>query len=90
VAVSPDGKNVYVASSLTDGVAAFARDEETGALAQLAGTDACVSEFGSGGACTDGAGVFGGLGVAVSRNNKRVYVAAGGSDAVAVFLRQKE
>jgi DNA-binding beta-propeller fold protein YncE len=90
VAVSPDGRNVYVASSLTDGVAAFARDKETGALAQLAGTDACVSEFGSGGACTDGAGVFGGLGVAVSRNNKRVYVAAGGSDAVAVFLRQKE
>ena len=54
VAVSPDGRNVYVASSSAHAVAVFARDRRTGALTQLAGTDACVSEDGTGGDCADG------------------------------------
>ena len=42
VAVSPDGRNVYVAAETSDAVAAFSRDQTTGRLAQLAGTASCV------------------------------------------------
>ncbi len=44
VTVSPDGRNVYVTSPVADSVAAFARDQRSGALAQLAGDDACVRD----------------------------------------------
>jgi len=37
VSVSPDGASVYVASYLSDGVAAFGRDPATGALTRLPG-----------------------------------------------------
>ena len=52
--VSPDGLHVYVLSSASNAIAAFARDAATGALTQLEGTNACISEDGTGGACTDG------------------------------------
>jgi DNA-binding beta-propeller fold protein YncE len=88
VAVSENGKSVYVASSGSNAVAAFARTTGTGALTQLAGLDGCVSDNGNGGICTDGTALRGARAVAVTRNNKVVYVAAGDSDAVAVFSRQ--
>ena len=44
VSVSPDGKHVYVASLDSDAVAAFARNNTTGALTQLLDQDGCVSE----------------------------------------------
>ena len=43
VAVTGDGKNVYVASGAA--VAVFARDPVTGALEQLTGTSGCISSF---------------------------------------------
>lgn len=42
LAVSPDGRNVYVASKGTHSVAVFARAPSTGRLRQLDGLDACV------------------------------------------------
>src|SRR5205085_2602724 len=57
VAVSADGKSVYVASAnggSGGGVAAFARDPNTGALTTELG---CVSED-AGGRCTAGDGLF--------------------------------
>ena len=89
VAVSDDGENVYVASVLSEAVAVFARDEQTGALTQLAGTAGCVSETGSGGDCADGKALDGGGHVAISRDGESVYVASVVSDAVAVFARDK-
>jgi DNA-binding beta-propeller fold protein YncE len=87
VAVSPDGRSVYVASSLSDAVAVFDRDASTGALIQKAGAAGCVSETGSGGACTDGVALDGAIFVAVSQDGRSVYVASNVSDAVAVFDR---
>jgi DNA-binding beta-propeller fold protein YncE len=49
VAVSPDGKNVYVAAG-ESGIAAFARNPTTGVLTQLPGAQGCISA--AGGGCT--------------------------------------
>ena len=87
VAVSPDSKNVYVASTTSDGVAAFARDLKTGVLTQLAGTAGCVTDSGTGGSCADGVALLGARAVALSANGKSLYVASRDSDAVAVFAR---
>jgi 6-phosphogluconolactonase (cycloisomerase 2 family) len=87
VAVSADGKSVYVASFFSDAVAVFARNTTTGKLTQLAGTAGCVSETGSGGACADGKALNGANSVALSADGKNVYVASEVSDAVAVFAR---
>ena len=86
VAVSPDGKSVYVASNLSDAVVRLTRNTTTGAIAQPAGTAGCVSETGAG-TCADGHGLDGASSVAVSADGKSVYVASYDSDAVARLNR---
>jgi 6-phosphogluconolactonase (cycloisomerase 2 family) len=77
-ATSPDGRHVYVASSIDSAVAVFERDASTGALAFAQ-------------ALFDGAGGVDGLGgaaaVTVSPDGSHIYVAAGAEDAVSVFAR---
>lgn len=90
VAVSPNGKNVYVTAAGSNAVSVFARDVKTGALTQLPGTAGCVSEDGTGGQCTDGKALLGAFAVAVSQNGKNVYVASRDSNAVAVFARNNK
>jgi DNA-binding beta-propeller fold protein YncE len=86
VTVSPDGENVYVASSTSDAVAVFKRSQSTGALTQLSGKAACTAEeLGEG--CEDGAGLDNAEGVTVSPDGRSVYVASLFSGAVAVFER---
>jgi DNA-binding beta-propeller fold protein YncE len=87
VAVSPDGRNVYVTSDTSSAVAVFDRNASTGALMQMAGVTGCVSETGTGGSCANGVALLSPEAVAVSPDGKTVYVASGGSDAVAVFDR---
>jgi DNA-binding beta-propeller fold protein YncE len=88
VAVSPDGKSVYVASFLSDAVARFNRNTTNGALTQAPGTAGCVAEdpsFTPG--CGDGHGLDGPHGVAVSADNKSVYAASFDGDALVRFNR---
>jgi DNA-binding beta-propeller fold protein YncE len=92
LAVSPDGKNAYVAAGQPSGygsgaVAVFSRDLTSGALTPLAGTSACVSETGDGGTCVDGAGLWGASDVVVSPTGTSVYVTSSAGNAVAVFSR---
>jgi DNA-binding beta-propeller fold protein YncE len=82
VAVSADGKSVYVASFSIDAVARLVRNTTTGAITQPAGAAGCVSETGAG-PCADGHGLIGASSVAVSSNGKSVYVASYNSNAVA-------
>jgi DNA-binding beta-propeller fold protein YncE len=90
VAVSPDGKHVYTASSGSDAVAIFARNTQTGALSQLAGLDGCVSWTGSGGQCAEGRALDEPSSVAVSPDGKHVYAASFWSSAVVIFARDKQ
>jgi DNA-binding beta-propeller fold protein YncE len=87
VAVSPDAKNVYVASWGSHAIAVFDRNLGSGVLTQKAGTAACVSETGTGGLCADGVALQGPRGVTVSPDGKNVYATTDGSDAVVVFDR---
>ena len=86
VAVSADGRNVYVAA-FKGGVTIFDRDSSTGALAQKAGTAGCISSDGSGGACQKGTAIAGASSVVVTPDGKTVYVAAYTSNAIAIFDR---
>jgi DNA-binding beta-propeller fold protein YncE len=85
VAVSRDGRNVYTGSFKGSTVAVFAR-YFGGALAQLDGTQGCISERGVGG-CTSAIAMVTVEGVAVSGDGNTVYAAAPGSNAVDVLAR---
>ena len=75
VAVSPDGRNVYVAASASRALAVFARNRRTGTLRQLGGAAGCISQFPEGG-CTDGRALNEPVAVAVSSDGSRVLVAS--------------
>jgi DNA-binding beta-propeller fold protein YncE len=87
VIASPDGNSVYVASADSGAVAVFDRNPNSGALTQLPGTAGCISEDGSGGACSDGRGLGGVGGVEVSEDGHNVYAAAVDSNAITTFDR---
>jgi DNA-binding beta-propeller fold protein YncE len=86
VAVSADGKSVYVASQDSNAVARLVRNTTTGAITQPAGTGGCISETGAG-SCLDGHGLSGPFSVAVSADGKSVYAASPDSDAVVRLVR---
>ena len=86
LAVSPDGRHVYVTSHTSNGIAWFARDAATGALAQ----NGCIKEFPRADRCRAGFGVERTSGVAVSADGKHVYVTAANPGAVSAFSRDPD
>jgi DNA-binding beta-propeller fold protein YncE len=83
VVVSPDGQNVYVAASVSSGVAVFTRDPTTGLMAQ----SGCVTATGSQGDCGKIKGLAGAGSLAVSQDGNNVYVASSVSNRITVFDR---
>jgi DNA-binding beta-propeller fold protein YncE len=86
IAISLDGKNVYVASSSSNAIAVFKRNAHTGKLTQGAGATGCISARGAGG-CATAIGLEGPNSVAVSPDGRNVYASSLDSDAIAVFAR---
>lgn len=86
VAISPDGRNVYVASSGSDAIAVFMRDARSGALTQGAGTAGCIAARGASG-CARADALVHPNSVAVSPDGRNVYATALDTDAVVAFKR---
>lgn len=78
VEVSPDGKNLYVASGVDKAVAAFTRDPATGLLTFLQ-----VAKDGLGGVN----GLDGASSLAVSGDGRHLYATGQAEDAIAIFAR---
>lgn len=86
IAVSPDGRNVYVASATSDAIAIFLRDKKSGALTQGEGKGGCISAQGKGG-CAKAVGIDGPNSVAVSPDGRNVYATARNSSTLLSFKR---
>lgn len=80
LAISPDGRNLYAAARRSGGLAVFARDPSSGAVAQLQ----CLRNFI---ACDLVYSLAGASSVAVSPDGAHVYATAGTDGAVTVFAR---
>jgi DNA-binding beta-propeller fold protein YncE len=86
VAISPDGKSVYVTSNSEGSVDHFERNTESGELTYKD----CVSSRSSGcGSGDNAAGLSGAWGITVSPDGKDVYVAANTNEAIVSFARNE-
>jgi DNA-binding beta-propeller fold protein YncE len=90
LALSPDGRNLYVATYSSRAVVTMRRDPVTGALTQPAGAAGCISDVGSHGRCGHGNALKEATGVVVSPDGRNVYVASFDSNAVATFDRDPQ
>jgi DNA-binding beta-propeller fold protein YncE len=88
LAISPDGKSVYVAAFLSNMILVVARNPQTGQLAPLSGSRGCLSADGSGGACRSARELDSPTMVAVSPDGTSVYTSA--STAVVAFARNPD
>ncbi len=86
IALSPDGKNLYVASSGSDAIAVFVRNPRTGVLTQGKGVAGCIAAKGADG-CATAVGLDGPNSVAVSPDGRNVYATSVKSETVTSFRR---
>jgi DNA-binding beta-propeller fold protein YncE len=86
IAVSPDGKHVYVASSGSDAIAIFTRDRQSGVLTQAKKTAGCIAAQGAGG-CAVAVGLNEPNSVAISPNGRNVYATSRAGNSVTAFAR---
>ncbi len=86
IAVSPDGKSVYVASSGSDAIAIFARDRQTGVLRQAKKAAGCVAAKRAEG-CAGAIGLDEPNSVAISPNGRNVYATSRAGNSVTSFVR---
>jgi DNA-binding beta-propeller fold protein YncE len=94
VAISPDGRNVYVAASGANAIAVFDRNPVTGALTQPKGKRGClaavVANQGKGEGCGVAIGLLAPNSVAVSPDGRNVYATSRDGASVVAFHRNRK
>jgi DNA-binding beta-propeller fold protein YncE len=94
IAISPDGRNVYVAASGADAISVFDRNPVTGALTQPQGKGGCVAGVLGKAKGAQGCGLAVGLAgpdsVAVSPDGRNVYAASRDTSSVTTFVRNRK
>jgi 6-phosphogluconolactonase (cycloisomerase 2 family) len=85
LAVSPDGRHLYVVAEGADAVSVFERNKTNGSVRQLQ----CISDDGTDRLCENGNGLRGADAVIASADGRHVYVAAGDANAVLTFARDR-
>ncbi|HET7591283.1 MAG TPA: beta-propeller fold lactonase family protein [Solirubrobacterales bacterium] len=88
IAISPDGRNVYVAASKSNSIAIFDRDRQTGALTQPLGKGGCAAAKAAHG-CALAIGLIGPNSVAVSPDGRNVYATSRGGSSLVTFRRNR-
>ena len=90
VAVSPDGRSIYVVSAKLSAMGVLARNRATGALTQVPGKRGCFIPGGVLG-CSNARGLAEAVDVTVSGDGRNVYVAGGdfSRGAIGVFSRKR-
>jgi DNA-binding beta-propeller fold protein YncE len=86
IAVSPDGKQVYVASSGSDAIAIFTRNRQTGVLTQAKKGAGCIAAKGAGG-CAVAIGLDEPNSIAISPNGRSVYATSRAANSITAFAR---
>lgn len=89
IAISPDGTNLYVASSGSNAITVFSRDTKTGRLTQPAGKVGCVAAQGNFG-CTGAWGLSAPNSVGLSPDGRFLYASSRNSSTVTVFRRDTD
>lgn len=90
LAISPDGKHVYVVGYGSNTIAAFSRNATTGALTKLSSPNRCYYDNSAGSpatGCTAARMLEGADGIIVSPDGAYVYVASYTSGSLTVFAR---
>jgi DNA-binding beta-propeller fold protein YncE len=90
LAISPDGRFVYVASYGSHAIAIFRRNRRTGVLTQLPRRRGCVRHLRRnypGRTCTRGRALGGPAALAMSPDGRNLYAVSAGSDALSAFAR---
>ncbi len=93
IAISPDGRNVYVAASGSDAIAVFDRNPVTGALTQPQGKGGCVATLvgnAKGDSCGLAIGLIGPNSVAVSPDGRTVYATSRTASSITAFHRNRK
>jgi DNA-binding beta-propeller fold protein YncE len=88
LAVTANGRGVYVASSIGDAVATLRRDPSTGVLTQSQSRAGCISQTGGGGRCAVGRGLDEVWGVAVTRDGRNVYAVSAKVNMLSAMTRR--
>ncbi len=89
IAISPNGSNLYVASSGSNAITVFQRDTKTGRLTQPAGQNGCVAAKGNYG-CAEAWGLSATNSLALSPDGQFLYASSRNSSTVTAFRRDPD
>ena len=89
LAISRDGRFVYVAASVADAIAILHRDPATGVLEQRLDRRGCISQSGGGGLCTRGRGLDEVWGLALSPDGSNLYAVSSKVNMLSSMARDK-